>query len=72
MTSSPIPGGWYWFVNIDDQSNWAAGDKKSPPSEDQFEPVLNRIFSKFGSPEVYKSDNGSPFQSHRLSEFAKK
>ena len=68
----PTPGGWYWFVNIDDHSNWAAVDKISSPSEDQVEPVLNRLFSMFGAPEVYKSDNRSPFQSHRFSEFAKK
>ena len=68
----PTPGGWYWFVNIDEHSNWAAVDKLRTPSEDQVEPVLNRLFSTFGAPEVYKSDNGSPFQSHRFSEFAKK
>ena len=42
------------------------------PSEDSVEPVLDHLFSTFGAPETYKTDNGSPFQSHRFMDFAKK
>ena len=35
-------------------------------------PVLDNLFSTFGAPETYKTDNWSPFQSHRFMDFAKK
>jgi hypothetical protein len=62
----PTDGGWYWFINIDDHSNWAWVDKIRATDEDNVEKVLDRLFSMFGAPEVYKTDNGSPFQSHRF------
>jgi transposase InsO family protein len=68
----PTPGGWYWFVNICDHSNKAFVSKIWAPSEDSVEPVLDHLFSTFGAPETYKTDNGSPFQSHRFMDFAKK
>ena len=68
----PTPGGWYWFVNMCDHSNWASVDKIRATSEEQVEPVLDRLFGTFGAPEVYKTDNGSPFQSYQFKDFAKK
>jgi hypothetical protein len=68
----PTPGGWYWFVNICDHSNWASVEKIRATSEEQVEPVLDRLFGTFGAPEVYKTDNGSPFQSHHFKAFAEK
>ena len=62
----PTPGGWYWFVNICDHSNWASVEKIRATSEEQVEPVLDRLFETFVALEVYKTDNGSPFQSHHL------
>ena len=35
-------------------------------------PVLDELFSMFGTPLVYKTDNGSPFQSHAFAGFAKR
>ena len=68
----PTPGGWYWFVNICDHSNWASVEKIRATSEEQVEPVLDRLFGTFGAPEVYKTDNGSPFQSYQFKPFAEK
>ena len=41
-------------------------DKIRATDEDNVEKVLDRLFSMFGAPEVYKTDNGSPFQPHRF------
>ena len=68
----PTPGGWYWFVNICDHSNKAFVNKIRTPSEECVEPVLDHLFSTFGAPEHYKTDNGSPFQSYLFKDFAEK
>ena len=46
----PTDGGWYWFVNIDDHSNWAWVDKIRATDEGNVEKVLDRLFSMFGAP----------------------
>jgi transposase InsO family protein len=63
----PMADGNYWFVNICDHSQWASVDKVRRTDEEHTEKVLE---STFGAPVVYKSDNGSQFQSHSFSEFA--
>ena len=68
----PMEDGWYWFVNICEHSNWASVERIRATSEEFVEPILDHLFATFGSPEVYKSDNGSPFQSHAFAIFAKK
>jgi hypothetical protein len=68
----PMADGNYWFVNICEHSQWASVDKVRRTDEEHTEKVLERLFNTFGAPVVYKSDNVSPFQSHRFSEFAKK
>ena len=44
-------------VNICDHSSWASVEKIRATSEEQVEPVLDRLFGTFGAPEVYKTDN---------------
>ena len=68
----PMEDGTYWFVNICEHSQWASVDKVRKTDEEHTEKVLERLFSTFGAPVVYKSDNGSPFQSYRFAEFAKR
>ena len=34
-------------------------------------PVFRRVFDTYGVPEVVKSDNGPPFNSHKLEEYAR-
>ncbi len=51
-------------------TNWASVENKRTTSEEQVEPFLDRLFGTFGAPEVYKTDNGSPFQSYLFKVFA--
>jgi len=37
---------------------------------DHVQPVLERLFTMFGTPKVYKTDNGAPFMSLRFGQFA--
>ena len=62
----PIDDGWYFNVIFDEYSRWASVERVKSVSEDDLEPVLDKLFSVFGAPVIFKSDNGSPFQSHRF------
>ena len=68
----PMDDGSYWFVNHCDHSRWAQVDRITSVAEDQVEKPLNDLFAIFGPPDVYKTDNGSPFQSWRFKQFAEK
>ena len=68
----PMDDGWYWHVTHDEYSRWFAVDRVKSTSEDDLEPVLEKLFGTFGAPVVFKSDNGSPYQSYRFKEFAEK
>ena len=68
----PMKDGYYWFVNICYHSDWALVERIWTTSEEHVEPVLDRLFSTFGSPDTYKTDNGYPFQSYAFADFAKK
>ena len=68
----PMADGTYYFVNHDDYSRWASVETTKSVSMDDAEKVLEQLFTTFGAPLVYKSDNGSPFQSVRFAAFAKK
>ena len=57
---------------FDEYSRWASVERVKSVSEDDLEPVLDKLFSIFGAPVIFKSDNGSPYQSHRFKEFASK
>ena len=68
----PMPDGKYWFVNSCDYSKWVDVTRIRSVSFDCVEPVLSKLFNKIGIPLEYKTDNGSPFQSHDFDQFAKK
>ena len=68
----PMDDGMYWFVNICEHSQKAFVDKIRRTDEEETEKVLDRIFNVLGAPVIYKTDNGSPFQSHAFREYAKK
>ena len=68
----PLDDGWYWHVTHDEYSRWFAVDRVKSTSMDDLEPALERLFSTFGAPVIFKSDNGSPYQSYRFSAFADK
>ena len=67
----PKDNGQYYFVNHCDYSRFVLVDEVKSVSFCDVKSILERHFSIFGTPYVYKSDNGSPFQSHDFAEFAK-
>ena len=68
----PLKDGTYWLVNYDEYSRWVSVEKIKSVAYDDVEPVLIRLFETYGTPRVYKTDNGAPFQSHRFEAFAKR
>ena len=66
----PMSDGKYWFVNHCDYSRWATVDEINSCSYECVKPVLEKLFTTFGTPEIYKTDNGSPFQSYNFANFA--
>ena len=66
----PLDNGHYYMVNHCDYSRWASVDEIKTCSWEQVQPVLERLFTTFGAPLVYKTDNGPPFQSSMLKQFA--
>ncbi len=68
----PMADGKYLFVNHCDYSRWASVDTIKATSFEQVKPVLERLFTTFDKPDVYKTDNGPPFQSNDFYLFANK
>jgi hypothetical protein len=66
----PLNDNTYWFVSHCDYSRWASVDKIRSPSFECVRPVLENLFLTFGVPLIYKTDNGSPFQSGNFANFA--
>ncbi len=68
----PYPSGHYCFVIIDEYSRFTVVEIVKSTSAKNVIPVLDKVFSMFGIPEVMKSDNGPPFQSHEMRAFMEK
>jgi hypothetical protein len=68
----PMSDGAYWFVNYDKYSRWVSVHLIKTVKGDKVIPVLEELFTTFGVPAVYKTDNGSPFQSHEFAAFVAK
>jgi hypothetical protein len=58
-------------MNFDEYSRYACVNRVRATSDHCVLQVLSELFSTLGSPTVYKTDNGPPFPSSRLAEFAK-
>lgn len=54
----PLEDGTYWTVHHCDYSRFIFVDKIKSTSMDHVQPVLEKLFTMFGVPKVYKSDNG--------------
>lgn len=67
----PMADGQFWFVNHDEYSRWASVDKVKSCGIDHVKPILEQLFATIGTPLVYKTDNGAPFQSYEFARFAK-
>ena len=68
----PMEDGYYWFVNVCEHSQWVSVDRVKTTDEEHTEEVLDRLFTLLGAPVIYKTDNGSPFQSYRFKEYARR
>ena len=68
----PYPNGEYVFVMVDRYSRWPECKvlKRAPDAKTTCR-VIRDIVRSHGCPEVVQSDNGPPFQSKEMSEFAR-
>ena len=67
----PIAGSYYLHVVIDQYSKYPEVDVLTSTSFAKLRPALDRIFSTHGIPENLTTDNGPPYPSHAMSEYAK-
>jgi hypothetical protein len=66
----PLASGHYLMVVVDDYSRYPIVHKIAATTFKTVAKHLNIIFAEFGVPQVLKSDNGPPFQSHDFKLFA--
>lgn len=66
----PTPDNTYALVLIDDYSRFPIVEFVTSTSSSAVIPVLDKLFSTFGTPDVVKTDNGPPFQGELFAKFA--
>lgn len=67
----PLPSGEELMVLVDEYSRYPVVEIVRSVSANNVIPVLDKVLTTFGYPEVIKSDNGPPFNSEAFSSFAK-
>ena len=67
----PLPTGEYLMVMVDEFSRYPIVEVLRSASAETVVPVVRRIWSLFGYPEVIKSDNGPPFNGHLWKAFTR-
>ena len=69
----PYPSGEYIFVMIDRYTRWPEAKilRKAPDAKVTTK-AMKDIFTNKGTPELCQSDNGPPFQSREMEDFARK
>ena len=65
----PLPSGDYLFVIIDEYSRYPVVEIIRSTSALTVIPMLDKVLSMFGVPDIIKSDNGPPFKSERFHEY---
>ena len=60
----------YWLVLIDDYSRFPIVKTISSTAADVEIPALEKIMYVFGTPKVFKSDNGPPFNSIQFKDYS--
>ena len=66
----PLPSGDYLFVITDEYSRYPIVELIKSESATTVIPVLDKVISTFGIPNVIKTDNGSPFNSYVFRQYA--
>ena len=67
----PIAGSYYIHVVIDQYSKYPEVDVLKSTAFTKLQPALDRIFATHGIPETLTTDNGPPYSSHDMSEYAR-
>ena len=66
----PLPSGEYLLVIIDDYSRFPVVELVRSTYANTVIPVLDKVLSTFGTPDILKSDNGAPFNSGQFHSYA--
>ena len=66
----PLPSGEYLLVIIDDYSRFPVVELVRSTSANTVIPVLDKVLSTFGTPDILKSENGAPFNSGQFHSYA--
>ena len=66
----PFPSGSYLMVIVDDYSRYPVVEILSKLTAEAVIPKLDNVFAMFGIPDVFKTDNGPPFNGAMVKEFA--
>ena len=67
----PIGSKYYLHVIVDQYSKYPEVDLVTSTSFEKLKPSLDRVFANHGIPESMSSDNGPPYPSHQMKEYAK-
>ena len=60
----------YLLVVVDEHSRYPFVEFCASTSADAVIPILDKLFAMLGTPQVLKTDNGPPWCSHRMVQFA--
>lgn len=66
----PLPTGDYLFVIIDEHSRYPIVEVIRSVSANNVIPILDKVISQFGCPNIIKTDNGPPFNSDAFKKYA--
>ena len=66
----PLSSNDYLMVVIDDYSRYPEVEITQSTAARSVIPLLDKIFSRFGIPEIVRTDNGPPFSSQEFRDFA--
>ena len=66
----PLPTGEHLLVIIDEHSRYPVVEIVHSTSANTVIPILDKVFAMFGTPECIKTDNGPPWQSDQIRNFA--
>ena len=68
----PIGASYYLHVVIDQYTKYPEVDIVESTKFSKLEPCLDHIFATHGIPKQLSTDNGPPYNSHEMSQYAKK
>ncbi len=70
MDFAELPNSEYLLIITDDYSRYPVVETVKSTSANTVIPKVDKVFSKFGIPDVVKTDNGPPFNSSAFKSFA--